>query len=245
MQPIAGAQYHWTSFLAPPKYKRFITWSQGWITWFSWISLLAGVVNIGANVTTTLVSASYPDYSPKGWHTVLIMYAYLIFMGLLNMYAFFTIPWIEFLAGLLHIILWIVFASVLLTLSPRHSASFVFLEKANLSGWSNDFVSFNLGIILITWGFVGFDGAVHMSEEVRRARFAVPRAMFWSILMNSVLAFAMTLIFLFCLGDVSEIIEAAYPLMLICLTATKSVAAASVMLGAILTSKSPSRKRIR
>jgi hypothetical protein len=29
MQPIAGAQYHWTHYLAPPNQKRFITWMQG------------------------------------------------------------------------------------------------------------------------------------------------------------------------------------------------------------------------
>lgn len=29
IQPIAGAQYHWTHFLAPPRQRRFITWMQG------------------------------------------------------------------------------------------------------------------------------------------------------------------------------------------------------------------------
>lgn len=29
MQPIAGAQYHWIDHLAPPKYRRLITWMQG------------------------------------------------------------------------------------------------------------------------------------------------------------------------------------------------------------------------
>lgn len=151
------------------------------LTWFSWISILAGVVNIAANVTLTLVATNYPDYVVKGWHTVLVMYAYLIVLGLMNMYAFWIIPWVELLAGLLHVILWIVFATVLLTLAPRHTADFVFFEKANLGGWDSDFVAFNLGLVLITWGFVGFDASVHISEETRRASSAIPRAMFWSI----------------------------------------------------------------
>jgi hypothetical protein len=29
MQPIAGAQYHWTIYLAPKSQKKFITWMQG------------------------------------------------------------------------------------------------------------------------------------------------------------------------------------------------------------------------
>ena len=28
IQPIAGAQYHWTDLLAPERYRRFITWMQ-------------------------------------------------------------------------------------------------------------------------------------------------------------------------------------------------------------------------
>ena len=31
IQPIAGAQYHWTYFLAPARQRRFITWMQGQI----------------------------------------------------------------------------------------------------------------------------------------------------------------------------------------------------------------------
>jgi choline transport protein len=155
VQPIAGAQYHWTHYLAPPRYRRFITWIQGWLTWFSWISLLAGVVNVGANQITTLAAVAYPEYVAKSWHTILIMYATLIAMGLINMYTFWLIPWVELLAGLLHIALWIIFAAVLLTLTPKHSSNFVFMSTANASGWTDDFVSFNLGMVLITWGFVG------------------------------------------------------------------------------------------
>lgn len=32
VQPIAGAQYHWTFFLAPEGKRRFITWMQGWVS---------------------------------------------------------------------------------------------------------------------------------------------------------------------------------------------------------------------
>ena len=155
MQPIAGAQYHWTWLLAPPRYRRLITWMQGWITWFSWIGILAGVINVFANITTTLASTAHPEYIVQGWHTVLIMLVFSIVMGLVNMYLFWIIPWLELVAGLLHIVLFVVFASILITLAPWHSTHFVFNQKSNLSGWDNDFVSFNLGMVLVTWAFVG------------------------------------------------------------------------------------------
>lgn len=97
-----------------------------------------------------MIVAHYPDYVVKGWHTVLIMYAYLGIFALLNMYVWWIIPWLEFLAGMLHLIQWIILASVLLVLAPRHSSEFVWFEKVNGSGWNNDFVSFNLGIQLVS-----------------------------------------------------------------------------------------------
>lgn len=155
VQPIAGAQYHWTHYYAPIQYRRFITWIQGWITWFAWIAMLAGMANVTANIIITLVTVQFTSYVPQAWHTLLIMYALLIVEGLANQYVFWIIPWVELAAGLLHIILFVVFVCVLSTLGERHSSDFVFFTKSNLSGWNDDFVSFNLGIILITWGFVG------------------------------------------------------------------------------------------
>lgn len=155
VQPIAGAQYHWTHFLAPPEWRRSVTWLQGWITWFSWISLLAGMANIGANVVVTIVQAQYGGYVSKDWHVVLIMYALLVVYGLINNYAWWTVPYIEVMSGMLHIVLWVVFVAVLVGMADKHSAEWVFFDKGSSSGWDNDFVEFNLGIILVTWGFVG------------------------------------------------------------------------------------------
>lgn len=154
-QPLAGAQYVWTHHYAPERYRRVITWFQGWITWASWIAITAGTANVTGNIISTMVSVRYPDYVSKPWHVTLIMYAFLVILGLLNQFAFWMIPWLEMAAGLLHIMLFIAFAAVLCTSGGRHSSDFVFSTKANLSGWNNDFVSFNLGIVLITWGFVG------------------------------------------------------------------------------------------
>ena len=75
----------------------------------------------------------------------------------------------------------------------------------------------------------GFDGAVHMSEEVRMARHAAPRAMFWGIVMNGALAYGMVLVILYCAGDVNDLLTSGYPLLLICVNATQPVKAGSVM----------------
>jgi hypothetical protein len=128
---------------------------QGWITCFAWISTLAGVANTTAFMLQSLVAANYPNYEPQAWHVTLLIFALLVVGGLMNMYTWFLIPWLETLAGLLHIVLFVIFVVVLVTLAPRHSAEFVFTKSASSSGWTNQFISFNMGLMTPTWGFVG------------------------------------------------------------------------------------------
>ena len=90
-------------------------------------------MNTASNITTALIGISYPDWVVQGWHTVLIMYAYLIVFGAMNMFMFWAIPWVEFLAGILHVVLWVIFVTVLLTLASRHTTDFVFFEGTNMS----------------------------------------------------------------------------------------------------------------
>ena len=78
---------------------------------------------------------------------------------------------------------------------------------------------------------IGFDGVAHMGEETRIARFAIPRAMFWSICINGALAFVMTIIFLFTIGDVDDILESKYAILTIFLSATRNTTFASTLIG--------------
>lgn len=102
-----------------------------------------------------LASANYPQYEAKSWHLTLIIFAMLIVQALMNMYAFSLIPWIELMAGVLHVCLFIVFLVVFVSLAPRHSAEFVFLRTQSNSGWNSDFASWNIGLLTPVWGFVG------------------------------------------------------------------------------------------
>lgn len=128
---------------------------QGWITWFAWVSTLAGIANGSAYMLQSVVAVNYPAYVPQAWHVTLIIFALLIVEGLMNMFTWFLIPWIELLAGVLHVVLFIIFVVAFLTLSPKHTAEYVFFKQSSSSGWSNAFVSFNLGLLTPSWGFVG------------------------------------------------------------------------------------------
>lgn len=234
IQPIAGAQYHWTHFLAPESHKRFITWMQGWVTWFAWVSALAGSTSSEANILLGLVSTNYPNYAYKPWHLTLVIICQLVVVGLMNMYTFRAIPWLELLAAILHVILWFIFVIVLVTLAPRHNADFVFFDREVNSGWTNSMVSWNLGLLVPAWGFIGFDGVVHMSEEVKKAKSAVPRAMIYTILLNGVLAYGIILVLLFCMGDTEEVLQSYYPIIPICMNAAGRSGGTAMVVGLLV-----------
>jgi amino acid transporter len=127
----------------------------GWVTWFAWVSALAGSTSGEAALLQALIAQNVPGYTPERWHLALIMWALLISVGLINMFTFWIIPWLELVAGILHVILFIIFMVVLVTLAPRHDADFVFFNESILSGWGNPYVAFSLGMLVPTWGFVG------------------------------------------------------------------------------------------
>ncbi|KIW68075.1 hypothetical protein PV04_04044 [Phialophora macrospora] len=233
--PIAGAQYHWTHIMAPDGSRRFITWMQGWVTWFAWVSALAGSSSGEAALLQALIAENMPGYEPQRWHLTLIMWALLISSGLVNTYTFWLVPWLELASGIMHVILFVIFMVALLVLSPKSTSDFVWTSSSVLSGWDrSSFVAFNLGMLVPAWGFIGFDGVVHMSEEVRRAKHAVPRSMILCIAINGTMAFAIILVLLYCIGNVGDVLDASYPIIPICLNATGSVKATNAMVSSLI-----------
>ncbi|KPI43354.1 putative amino-acid permease [Cyphellophora attinorum] len=208
--PIAGAQYHWTYHLAPVRFRTFITWMQAWMTWFGWISLLAGIANITAIILQQLAILNNPDYLPERWHVTLMMIAIIVVQGLINSFGrtFASIPWLELIAGIMHVCLFFVFLVVFAVLGARNSGRQIFLDFQVSSGWTNNYVACNLGM---------------------KAKHAVPRATFWSIVLNGVLAYAMVIAILSAIPSVNDVLSSGFPVATIILDITGSVRATTAM----------------
>ena len=81
--------------------------------------------------------------------------------GLINMYAFKLVPLIELMTGVLHVCLFVVFVVVFAVYGHGNSAEFIFLRSNVSSGWSNTYVSWNIGMLSCVWSFTGeFDAVV-------------------------------------------------------------------------------------
>ncbi|OCK96679.1 amino acid transporter [Cenococcum geophilum 1.58] len=231
--PVVGAQYRWTGLYAP----RIMTpafWSliQGWLTTFAWIALCASGSYVCSAMTVGLIGINNVNYVPHLWHITLIMWAYLAVCVILNVYARKLLVAIEMFGGIIHIAFFIATVVTLAVMGPRSSAEFVFTESFfGLSGWSNDGVQWCLGLLTSTSLLTGFDGVLHLSNEMKDAPKKVPTSMVLGVLINSVLAFGFVLTLLFFMGDPMTALMSptGYPVIEIYLQATGSVAGATAL----------------
>jgi choline transport protein len=59
------------------------------------------------------------------------------------------------LQGILHVTAFISIFIVLAVMAPKNTASFVFTEFVNSSGWQNDSVSWLVGLLSTVYPFLG------------------------------------------------------------------------------------------
>lgn len=68
-----------------------------------------------------------------------------------------------------------------------HAAKYTFTNFKNQTGWSNNGLSFLLGLLSVQWTMTGYDATAHISEEVKRAAIAAPVAIFLAVLSTGVI----------------------------------------------------------
>ncbi|PSS15140.1 hypothetical protein M430DRAFT_142583 [Amorphotheca resinae ATCC 22711] len=234
--PISGAQYHWTALFAPPRIRNFMTWMQGWITVFAWQAACTSICFVVATQIQGLVILNDSSYTPKRWHGTLLAWAVCVLTFTVNVYGIRFLPTIQVVGGLCHVIFFLVLIVPLVLLAPRSTADFVFTAFLNEAGWKSDGVSWCVGLITVTFCFMGFDGAVHMSEEVRNSSIVIPKMLVQTILINGSLAFIFAIVILFTIGNIDQALSTStgYPIIEVFYQATGSKKAATLMLISII-----------
>ncbi|KAJ0414045.1 amino acid/polyamine transporter I [Aspergillus carlsbadensis] len=224
IHPTAGAQYHWSYFLAP-RGRRFISFFQGWVTVFSWSALVCiAPYFIGTQIQGMVVLA-HPEYELVRWRGTLLMWAVALVPIIINIFARRVLVGIEYVAGIMHLVFLPVTIAVFLSLAPHNADSFVWdTFVGGLSGWKDSGLVFSIGLLGVITPLAGVDGVIHMAEEVKNAAVVVPRSMILGTLINGALAFAYLIATLYCMGDYAEALlsPTGYPIITIAYQATGS-----------------------
>ena len=79
----------------------------------------------------------------------------------------------------------VVISITILATSDKKDAHYVFAEYANETGWS-DGVAWILGLLQSALSLIGFDAALHMTEEMPKPSEDAPRAIMYSICVGGI-----------------------------------------------------------
>lgn len=107
----------------------------------------------------------------------------------------------------------IVIIITLLATTPRaemHAAGYVFGSAGLINGtggW-NGGVAFLLGLLSVQWTMTDYDATAHISEEVRRAAYAAPSAIFIAVIGTGLIGWLLNVVLVLCSGPLDALADA-------------------------------------
>ncbi|KAE8335735.1 hypothetical protein BDV24DRAFT_155792 [Aspergillus arachidicola] len=96
--PTAGGQYHFTSILAPEKFRRGLSYTCALLAVFSWLAIGVSVTSIAAQQLLAVISAGMLNFAPQPWHVFLVYQGFSLLAILYNALALKRSPWTHNLA---------------------------------------------------------------------------------------------------------------------------------------------------
>ncbi|KAI0908172.1 choline transport protein [Ustulina deusta] len=229
--PTAGGQYHFVYALCTDRWKKSMSFWVGWTNIAGWLTLVTTEGFFCAQfIQAAVVLASNGTYQIKQWATYLIFLAVLTFTTGANIWGNRILGRWNDAALYWSILAVIVISIVLLATSDKNDARFVFTNFQNETGWP-DGLAWILGLLQSALSLIGFDAALHMTEEMPTPAVDAPRAIIYAVAVGGVTGIAFILVILFCITDPETVLHTStnMPITELIFQATGSRAAATVL----------------
>ncbi|KAJ6506855.1 choline transport protein [Mycena sanguinolenta] len=203
--PSAGGVYHWAS-VAGGKYGRALGFFTGLTNFYGWIFGLAAIVVIPANVVVQMYVVFHPDFLVQPWH-IFVVYVLINWLCCLIV-IFFN----RFMPVLQRVGLFILVAGGLVTIivlasaKSHASASFVFTEWQNGTGWPGG-AAFLTGMLNGAFAIGTPDSVTHMAEELPHPRKDLPRAIAAQIILGALTGFVYVVALMFAITDLDAVLN--------------------------------------
>jgi len=235
MAPIACGQYYWVYMLAPPSYKKVLSYVVGWLTSLAWIATVAIESLFAGTIVQGLIILQYPNYNSKQWQGTLLTFAVIATNIFINVVTPGLLPKFEIMIMIFHLCGFVAILATLLSTAQLGDAHSVWATSLNEGGWPTQGLSYCVGFLGNVATFVGADASVHMAEEVSNAALTIPRAITTGMIVNGLIGFAMMVTALYCIGDPDSVLgtDTGFPFIQIFYNSVKSVRGA-VGMGAVV-----------
>jgi len=181
--PTAGGLYYWSAKLGG-KNSAAWSWFTGWFNLLGQVGVTAGIDFGLALFADALLNALFQYPTTPGW--IVLIYAVVLFLhGLLNTFGVGLVALLNDISVWWHLIgVAIIFVVLFFVPAHHQSASFVFTNFVNNTGFGSNYYVFLIGLLLAQYTFTGYDASAHMTEETHNAAVAGPRGIVWSIIVS-------------------------------------------------------------
>ncbi|KAH9943790.1 APC amino acid permease [Amylocystis lapponica] len=209
--PTCGGLYTASAQLCPPRHRPVVGWVVGWLNMLGQVAGLSstefGLANM---IWAAVVVGKGGDYTVTQGKTVGLFAGLLCFHGILNCLA--TRQLARFTTGFVFINIGatLLIIIVVLAMTPRgemHAASYVFGSGGIVNqtgGWNNG-IAFLFGLLSVQWTMTDYDATAHISEEVKRAAYAAPSAIFIAVIGTGLLGWILNIVLVLCSGPLENL----------------------------------------
>ncbi|KAG1744633.1 APC amino acid permease [Suillus paluster] len=208
--PTCGGLYTASARLCPKSNRAVVGWIVGWLNILGQVAGLSSTEFGLANMIWAAVSISNPTFVLTQGKTVGLFAGLLIVHGLLNSVATRYLAFATRGFVFVNLGATVVIIIVLLATTPRsemHAANYVFGSQGIVNqtgGWNNG-IAFLLGLLSVQWTMTDYDATAHISEEVRRAAYAAPAAIFIAVIGTGILGWLLNIVLMLCSGPIENL----------------------------------------
>jgi amino acid permease (GABA permease) len=183
--PTAGGLYYWSAKLAKKNAAAW-SWFTGWFNFLGQVAVTAGIDFGAAFFLNAFLDLQF-GFDARPWHTIVLFGLILLLHGALNQFGVGVVARLNDISVWWHVIGVAVIVGVLAFVPDHHqSASFVFTEFVNNTGWQSSLYVALIGLLLAQYTLTGFDASAHMTEETHNAARSGPRGIVMSIVVSVV-----------------------------------------------------------
>ncbi|HEY0508032.1 MAG TPA: amino acid permease [Blastococcus sp.] len=181
--PTAGGLYYWSAKLAKQNSAAW-SWFTGWFNFLGQVAVTAGIDFGAAFFLNAFLDLQF-GFDTRPWHTILLFGIILLVHGLLNQFGVRVVALLNDISVWWHVVGVAVIVGVLTFVPDDHqSASFVFTEFVNNTGWQSSLYVALIGLLLAQYTLTGYDASAHMTEETKDASVAGPRGIVMSVVVS-------------------------------------------------------------
>lgn len=186
---------------------RVLSYLSAWVTMAAYFFLTAASALLASQLIWSLVLVVHTTFTVQPWHYYMGFIGPAILAVTLNIPLFKLYPYmLKSMVAYINVGSLFILIVLLDRTHPKQSASFVFADVVNLTGWKSDGVVFFLGLLPGVTAVNGFEGAAHLADEIPHPEKNIPRVMFGSAALSALAGFPMCLVYMFCIKNVENLL---------------------------------------